>query len=108
MLEITARYEYQPTVAHTQRITIQVEQLDQVQVVAAGTSGLEAVPGESSVFSISVRNTGNAPAQYSLECSSDQRWQVMLGTSNSSQIDFELEHLGIPSHDHSCFCSVGG
>ena len=97
VLEITARYEYQPTVAHTQRITIQVEQLDQVQVVAAGTSGLEAVPGQSSVFSISVRNTGNAPAQYSLECSSDQRWQVMLGTSNSSQIDFEalniLEYL---------------
>ena len=58
---------------------------------------MEAVPGESSVFSISVRNTGNAPAQYSLECSSDQRWQVMLGTSNSSQIDFEalniLEYL---------------
>ena len=31
VLEITARYEYQPTVAHTQRITIEVEQLDQVQ-----------------------------------------------------------------------------
>ena len=97
VLEITARYEYQPTVAHTQRITIEVEQLDQVQVVAAGTSGLEAVPGDSSVFSISVRNTGNAPAQYRLECNSEQRWQVMLGTSNSSQIDFEplniLEYL---------------
>lgn len=97
VLEITARYEYQPTVAHTQRITIEVEQLDQVQVVAAGTSGLQAVPGESSVFSISVRNTGNAPAQYSLECLSQQRWQVMLGSSNSSQLDFEalniLEYL---------------
>ena len=97
VVEITARYEFQPTVAHTQRITIEVEQLDQVQVVAAGTSGLQAVPGESSVFSISVRNTGNAPAQYSLECISDQRWQVMLGSSNSSQLDFEalniLEYL---------------
>ena len=97
VLEITARYEYQPTVAHTQRITIEVEQLDQVQVVAAGTSGLQAVPGQSTVFSISVRNTGNAPAQYSLECFSDQRWQVMLGSSNSSQLDFEalniLEYL---------------
>ena len=97
VLEVTARYEYQPTVAHTQRITVFVEQLDQVQVVAAGTSGLEAVPGSSSVFSISVRNTGNAPAQYSMDCLSDQRWQVMLGTSNSSQLDFEalniLEYL---------------
>ena len=97
MLELTARYEYQPTVSHTQRITIEVEQLDQVQVVAAGTSGLQAVPGQSSVFSISVRNTGNAPAQYSIDCLSEQRWQVMLGTSNSSQLDFEplniLEYL---------------
>ena len=97
VLEVTARYEYQPTVAHTQRITVVVEQLDQVQVVAAGTSGLEAAPGSSSVFSISVRNTGNAPAQYSLDCLSEQRWQVMLGTSNSSQLDFEalniLEYL---------------
>ncbi len=97
VIELTARYEYQPTVAHTQRITIEVEQLDQVQVVAAGTTGLEATPGESSVFSISVRNTGNAPAQYSIDCLSDQRWQVMLGSSNSSQLDFEplniLEYL---------------
>jgi len=97
VLELTARYEYQPTVAHTQRITIEVEQLDQVQVVAAGTIGLEATPGQSTVFSISVRNTGNAPAQYSIDCLSEQRWQVMLGTSNSSQLDFEplniLEYL---------------
>ena len=60
VLEITARYETQPTVAHTQRITIVVEQIDQVQVVAAGTSVLKPFPGGSSVFSISVRNTGNA------------------------------------------------
>ena len=97
VVELTARYEYQPTVAHTQRITIEVEQLDQVQVVAAGTSGLEAIPGQSTVFSISVRNTGNAPAQYSIDCLSEQRWQVMLGSSNSSQLDFEplniLEYL---------------
>ena len=97
VVELTARYQYQPTVAHTQRITIEVEQLDQVQVVAAGTSGLEAIPGQSTVFSISVRNTGNAPAQYSIDCLSEERWQVMLGSSNSSQLDFEplnlLEYL---------------
>ena len=89
VVEVTARYELQPTVAHTQRMFIEVEQIDQVQVVAAGTSGLEAEPGQSTFFSISVRNTGNAPAQYSMECFSQQRWQVMLGSSNSSQLDFE-------------------
>lgn len=89
VVDITARYEFQPTVAHSQRIYIVVEQLDQVSVVAAGTNGLEAEPGESSFFSISVKNTGNAPAQYSVECFSEHRWQVMLGGSNSSQLDFE-------------------
>lgn len=89
VVEVTARYEFQPTVAHTQRITLIVPQVDQVQVVAAGTSGLEAQPGSSSFFSISVRNTGNAPAQYSVECESQNRWQLMLGGSNSSQLDFE-------------------
>ena len=89
VIDITARYEFQPTVAHSQRIYIVVEQLDQVSVVPAGTSGLQAEPGESSFFSISVKNTGNAPAQYSVECFSEHRWQVMLGGSNSSRLDFE-------------------
>lgn len=89
VVEITARYEFQPSVAHTQRIMLIVPQVDQVQVVAAGTAGLEAQPGSSSFFSISVRNTGNAPAQYSVECESQNRWQLMLGGSNSSRLDFE-------------------
>ena len=97
VVELTARYEFQPTVTHTQRVTIIVEQIDQVQVVTAGSSGLSAQPGGSSFFSISVRNTGNAPAQYSIDCTSEQRWQLMLGGSNSSQLDFEplniLEYL---------------
>jgi len=97
VVELTARYEFQPTVTHTQRVTINVEQIDQVQVVTAGSSGLSAKPGSSSFFSISVRNTGNAPAQYSIDCVSEQRWQLMLGGSNSSQLDFEplniLEYL---------------
>lgn len=97
VVELIARYEFQPTVTHTQRVTINVEQIDQVQVVTAGSSGLSAQPGGSTFFSISVRNTGNAPAQYSIDCSSEQRWQLMLGGSNSSQLDFEplniLEYL---------------
>jgi uncharacterized membrane protein len=97
VVEVTARYEFQPTVAHTQRIFVDVPQIDQVQVVAAGTSGLQAQPGASTFFSISVRNTGNAPAQYSVECESASRWQLMLGGSNSSRLEFEplnlLEYL---------------
>ena len=59
VVDLKAEYFSQPFVSHSQRITIVVDELNAVQVVAAGTNGLEAEPGESAVFSISVRNTGN-------------------------------------------------
>ena len=98
VVDLKAEYFSQPFVSHSQRITIVVDELNAVQVVAAGTNGLEAEPGESAVFSISVRNTGNTPAQYSLSCTPElDGWQVMLGGSNSSSLEFEplniLEYL---------------
>ena len=67
VIEVSARYEFQPTVTHTQRITIEVEQLDQVQVVAAGTWP----PGDpwriQRVFHLGSEHR-NALAQYSLDC----------------------------------------
>ena len=98
VVDLRAQYFSQPFVSHSQRITIVVDELNAVQVVAAGTNGLEAEPGETTVFSISVRNTGNTPAQYSLSCTPElDGWQVMLGGSNSSSLEFEplniLEYL---------------
>ena len=89
VVDVTVSYSFQPTVAHTQRLTITIDTIDDVNVVAAGTNGLEAEPGESTDFSISVMNTGNAPSQYQVDCVSENRWQVMLGGSNSSSLQFE-------------------
>jgi uncharacterized membrane protein len=88
-VDITVQYQSLPTVSHSQRLTIEIGQVDDVKVVAAGTSGLSAEPGESAAFSISAQNIGNSPAQYSVTCESDNRWQIMLGNSNSSTLDFE-------------------
>jgi uncharacterized membrane protein len=100
VVDVTVSYSFQPTVAHTQRLTITVDTIDDVNVVAAGTNGLEAEPGESTAFSISVMNTGNAPSQYQVDCVSENRWQVMLGGSNSSSLQFEpldiREYLPMP------------
>jgi len=100
VVDVTVSYQSQPTVAHTQRLTITVDTIDDVNVVAAGTNGLEAEPGESTAFSISVMNTGNAPSQYQVDCVSENRWQVMLGGSNSSSLQFEpldiREYLPMP------------
>lgn len=89
VVDITARYQSQPTVSHTQRITIIVPQVTDVNIGAAGISGLSAAPGESTGFSISVMNIGNTPAQYSVSCESENRWQIQLGNSNSSSLEFE-------------------
>ena len=88
-VDITVQYQGLPSVSHSQRLTIQIGQVDDVKVVAAGTSGLAAKPGESVAFSISAQNVGNTAAQYSVTCESQNRWQIMLGNSNSSTLDFE-------------------
>ena len=97
VMDLTAKYSDNPSVKHSIRLRLVVEEVKDVQVAAAGTGGLEAVPGQSTSFSISVRNTGNSPALYDLDCHSENRWQVQLGQSNSSSYSFEpleiLEYL---------------
>ena len=89
VVDIVARYQSQPTVSHTQRITIVVPEVNAVNIGAAGISGLSAAPGDSTGFVISVMNIGNTPGQYIVSCTSENRWQVMLGSSNSSTLEFE-------------------
>ncbi len=88
-VDVTVQYQSIPTVSHSQQLTIIIDQVDDANVVVAGTSGLAAEPGESAAFSISAQNVGNSAAQYSVECISQNRWQIMLGNSNSSTLDFE-------------------
>ena len=89
IVDVTARYQNQPTVSHTQRLYIEIGQVDSVDVVPSGTSGVSAKPGERTGFSIGVRNTGNSAAQYTMSCTSSSQWQIMLGNSNSSSLEFE-------------------
>ncbi len=89
VVDIIARYQAQPTVSHTQRVTIVVPEVNAVNIGAAGVTGLSAAPGDSTGFVISVMNIGNTPGQYTVSCSSENRWQVMLGGSNSSTLEFE-------------------
>ncbi len=88
-VDVTVQYQSIPTVSHSQQLTIIINQVNDANVVVAGTSGLAAEPGDSAAFSISAQNVGNSPAQYSVECVSQNRWQIMLGNSNSSTLDFE-------------------
>ena len=97
VVDVIARYQNSPTVSHSIRLRLVVEEVKDVLVVSAGTVGLEAVPGGTTSFAISVMNIGNSPATYDIDCVSQNRWQIELGSSNSSSYSFEpldlLEYL---------------
>lgn len=97
VMDVTAKYSNNPSVKHTIRLRLVVDEVKDVEFAPAGTDGLEATPGGSTAFVISVRNTGNSPATYDLDCYSQNLWQVELGSSNSSSYSFEpldiLEYL---------------
>ena len=90
VMDVTAKYSNNPGVKHTIRLQLVVEEVKDVQVAPAGTSGLEAIPGGSTAFSISVRNIGNSPAVYDLDCVSENRWVVELGVLTPLHIHLNL------------------
>ena len=93
-VDVTVAYQTQPTVSHSVRLTIIIDEVDDVKIVVSGTTGLSALPGDSASFAISALNIGNSEAQYSVACSSINLWQIMLGNSNSSSLDFEPLDIG--------------
>lgn len=93
-VDVTVAYQTQPTVSHSVRLTIIIDEVDDVKIVVSGTTGLSALPGESASFAISALNVGNSEAQYSVSCQSNNLWQIMLGNSNSSSLDFEPLDIG--------------
>ena len=93
-VDVIVSYQSIPTISHSIRFTIIIGELDDVKIVTSGTTGLSAIPGESANFGISAMNIGNSPAQYTVDCQSDNLWQIMLGNSNSSTLDFEPLDIG--------------
>jgi len=97
VVDIEARYQLQPLIRHKMRLVVVVSEVEDVNIAVAGTNGLEAIPGEVADFAVSVRNMGNAPATYKLDCVSENRWSIELGDGVSSSQQFEplgiLEYL---------------
>lgn len=76
-----------PTVAHTIRLSTIVERVEGLYTILAGTGDdLGGEPGEFATYSLSIRNTGNGPTQYSVSCSSDDRWTIHIGSSESDSV----------------------
>ena len=89
-----------PTVSNSIRLEAEVERVEGLYTIAAGTEGLGAEPGELAIFSLSVKNTGNGPTQYRVSCDSENQWTIFIGNSQSSDITLDplgrLQFLPIP------------
>ncbi len=89
-----------PTVSHSMRLEAEVERVEGLYTIAAGTEELGAEPGELAIFSLSVKNTGNGPTQYRVVCESENQWPISIGNSQSSDVTLDplgrLQFLPIP------------
>ncbi|MBR79669.1 MAG: hypothetical protein CMA88_02655 [Euryarchaeota archaeon] len=74
-----------PTVSHSVRLSVGVDRVEGLYTVPAGTQGLGAKPDNFALFTISVRNIGNGPTEYSISCESEDRWIIRVGSSQSSE-----------------------
>ena len=94
-VDLTARYLNDTFVSDTLSFTLVVDPIRDVNIATAGTSDLTVVPGDETMFSVSVRNIGNSPSQY-LRVAPRSK-VVRLGTSDSDTLAFEdldiLEYL---------------
>ena len=69
--DITLYDKLAPTVSHSVRLSVNVDRVEGLYTVAAGTQGLGAKPDNIALFTISVRNIGNGPTEYSISCESE-------------------------------------
>jgi uncharacterized membrane protein len=89
-----------PTISHSIELTTEVERVEGLFTVVAGTDNLGAQPGDFAIFSLSIRNTGNGPTQYTVSCETENHWISFLGSSQSPVLTIEplarLQFLPLP------------
>ena len=78
-----------PTITHSVRLTTAVDRVEGLFTVIAGENDLGAIPGDYATFSLSIRNVGNGPTQYTISCESPNRWVIHIGNSESSELTLD-------------------
>ena len=99
IVDLTMYDRNAPLVSYTIRLTIDVERVEGLDTVLAGDQGLAGKPGETVGYTITVRNSGNGPTIFTVDCENDQRWPIELGNGNTSSIELDplnrLQFIGL-------------
>ena len=84
--DITLRDKMSPTIFHSIRLSIEIDRVEGLLTVPAGTEGLGSEPNTFALFTLSVRNIGNGPTEYRISCETTDRWIIHVGSSQTSVI----------------------
>jgi len=84
--EITLRDKMSPTIFHSIRLSVDIDRVEGLFTVPAGTESLGSEPNTFALFTLSVRNIGNGPTEYSISCETSDRWIIHVGSSQTSEI----------------------
>ncbi|MBA46315.1 MAG: hypothetical protein CMB31_07005 [Euryarchaeota archaeon] len=99
IVDLTMYDRNSPLVSYTLRLSIEVERVEGLNTVLAGDQGLAGKPGDTIGYTITVRNSGNGPTIFSVNCDNDQRWPIELGNGNTSSIELDplnrLQFIGL-------------
>jgi len=84
--EITLRDQMSPTIFHSIRLSVDIDRVEGLLTEPAGTESLGSEPNTFAQFTLSVRNIGNGPTEYSISCETSDRWIIHVGSSQTSEI----------------------
>jgi len=84
--DLNLRNQMSPTISHSVRLSVVIDRVEGLYTVPAGTEGLGAEPNKFALFTLSVKNIGNGPTEYSISCETADRWVVHVGSSQSSEV----------------------
>ena len=99
IVDLTMYDRNAPLVSYTIRLTIDVSRVEGLDTILAGDQGLAGKPGETVGYTITVRNSGNGPTIFTVDCENEQRWPIELGNGNTSSIELDplnrLQFIGL-------------
>ena len=84
--DITLRDKMSPTIFHSIRLSVDIDRVEGLFTIPAGTESLGSEPNTFALFTLSVKNIGNGPTEYSISCETSDRWIIHVGSSQTSEI----------------------
>lgn len=92
VIEVVSSYVDNPLVTDSLKFNVTINPIADVEVVLAGTGLETGLPGEWVKFSHGIKNIGNSPAVFQINCTSESKWEIRVGRDSYSNV-YQLEQM---------------